>query len=343
MDKILIVKMSALGDVVMTLPAVSALRRKYPEAEIDWVVEPPSAGILEGNRDINRVLVSPRHRVEGLARRGRLFQAWRMFKAYKNELRSVDYDVVLDLQGLFKSGVQVVMARASRKVGFDRTREKSYVVLNEKIPPYDPERHALLRYLDAAVYLGADWPESLPEHYYQVLPEAEKEAAELLGSGQSPYVVLNPGAKWLTKRWPQSHWEQLASRLARETDYRLVITGGNGDIRAGRGIAEAAGETAIDLCGKTSLPVLAAVLAGARAVVTADTGPMHLAAAVGARGVAIFGPTKPGRTGPFGGDFKIVQPDLDCLGCLKKSCPRPCLETLSCDTVWQELLPLLKE
>lgn len=336
--RILLVKMSAVGDVVMALPALWALKRRYPGAAIDWLVEAPSAGLLEGHPAVDRLLISPRHLCRGLAKSGQAVAAWRRFQEFRRELRAVKYDVVLDLQGLFKSGAWVWLARGDRKVGFDRAREKAHWFLNEKMPAYDPERHAARRYLDAAAYLGAEVSEAAPEQYYTPPPAGEAEADALLAGFPGRWVVLNPGARWDTKLWPLSHWEQLAARLTRETDWNLVLTGGPSDIPLGRAIAqEAAPGRALDLCGRTSLPGLAVILSRARAVVTADTGPMHLAAAVGAGGLALFGPTKPGRTGPFGGHFEIVTPPKDCLGCLNKTCATPCLETLTVDTVWARL------
>lgn len=338
---ILIIKMSALGDVVMTLPALVALRRRYPAARIDWLVESPSAGLLVGHPLLDHVLVSPRHGISRLSRSGDLRQAGSLFREFRRELRSVEYDVVLDLQGLFKSGFQTFLARGRRKVGFDRTREKSYLFLNERMPAYDPDRHAALRYLDAAVYLGAEFPDPLPEKYYTPPPEAGLEADSLLPFGRAPFVIINPGAKWPTKRWPVEHWVSLASRLAGETGLKIAVTGGKDDQEAGRLISMGAGQAAVDLCGRTSLPVLAEILSRSKAMVTADTGPMHLAAAVGVRGLALFGPTRPWRTGPFGGHFETLTPPVDCLGCLKKECTRPCLETLLPEVVYKRMKAIL--
>lgn len=347
-EKLLIVKMSAVGDVVMTLPALEVIRRRYPAAEIDWLVEPPAAGLLLGHPDLNRVIISPRRQLGRLMKAGRLILARRLLRSFRRELRAREYDVVLDLQGLIKSAALVWQAHGRRKVGFARTRERTGWALTEKMPAYDPDRHAALRYLDAAVYLGGDWPEPLPEKYYAPPEAARAEAAELLapltGSGSaSGLVVLNPGAKWDTKRWPLDHWQALAARLVAETDLKLIITGGPDDEPLGQAISQAAETRVLDLCGRTTLPVLAAVMARADLVVTGDTGPMHLAASVGASGLAIFGPTRPWRTGPFGGHFQILTPPVDCLGCLKKHCPKPCLELLTPEMVWERLAEALRD
>ena len=337
-NSLLIIKMSALGDVVMTLPALNALRQRYPQARIDWLVEAPAAGLLEGHPQVNNVLVSPRHRLKNLIKSGRFKEATRLFADFRRTLQEVEYDVVLDLQGLFKSGFQTFLARGRRKVGFDRTREKSYLFLNEKMPAYDPDRHAALRYLDAAAYLGAEIPAPLPEKYYTPPPEAGSGAKTLLGSANSgPFVVLNPGAKWLTKRWPVEHWLKLATLLNREDNLSIVITGSKDDQEAARLISQAAGKNAVNLCGQTSLPVLAEILYRSTVMVTADTGPMHLAAAVGAKGLALFGPTRPWRTGPFGGHFEIITPQEGCLGCLKKQCGRRCLQNIAPEQIYDRL------
>ncbi len=341
--KILIVKLSAVGDVVMSLPALWALRRKYPQARIDWLVEAGPAELLVGHPALDRVLISPRHQLKRLVKSGHWLAARRLARDFRRDLRAVEYDVVLDLQGLFKSGFQVWLARGARKVGFDRVRERAHWFLNEKMPAYDPERHAARRYLDAAVYLGADRPDPEPEKYYTPPPRGEVEAARLLAGLAGPWVVLNPGARWVAKHWPVGHWQQLAARLAGEKGLSLVVTGGPADVPLGRAIAEAAPGAVRDLCGRTSLSGLAAILARAEAVVTGDTGPMHLAAAVGARGLALFGPTRPNRTGPFGGRFHVLTPPRNCLGCLKKKCGRSCLADLAPETVQAHLQTLLEE
>lgn len=346
-EKLLIVKMSAVGDVVMTLPALEVIGRRYPAAEIDWLVEPPAAGILLGHPALNRVIISPRRQLGRLMKAGHLIQARRLLRSFRRELRDREYDVVLDFQGLIKSAALVWQAHGRRKVGFARTRERTGWALTEKMPAYDPDRHAALRYLDAAVYLGGAWPEPLPERYYEPPETALAEAAEILSpliDPESPagLVVLNPGTKWDTKRWPLEHWQTLAARLVADSNLKLVITGGPDDEPLGLAISQAAGIRVLDLCGRTTLPILAAVMARADLVVTGDTGPMHLAASVGASGLALFGPTRPWRTGPFGGHFQILTPPVDCLGCLKKRCPKPCLELLTPEMVWGRLAGALR-
>ncbi len=156
--QILFIKLSAIGDVVQTLPALEAVKKQYPGSEITWVVEEAAADILVGHPAISRVLVS--RRKTWIKMLGNLLTAadgLRRIARFLRELRSVQYDIAVDFQGLMKSGVLIGLARARRKIGFDRTRELSYLFLNERLH-YDIEKHALERYLDVARYLGANQP-----------------------------------------------------------------------------------------------------------------------------------------------------------------------------------------
>lgn len=342
-QSILIVKLSALGDVIMSLPTLRALKTRYPDAVIDWLVEAPAAGILRDDPDLGRVIVSPRHEFLKLIKSGHWIQGMKLLLAFRRELRTREYDVVLDLQGLFKSGVNLWLSRGRRKVGFDKGREKSHWFLNERMPPYDLDRHAGLRYLDAAVYLGADRPAlPLTGPYYTPTEAGLKESVELLAAATAGegYVVLNPGARRASKCWPLAQWRELIRRLVAETEFGVVITGGKDEASEGEDLAGISPKV-LNLCGRSTLAGLGGILAGAKLMVTGDTGPMHLAAALGCRGLAFFGPTRPERTGPFGGHFQILTPDRCCVGCLKRECPKSCLEELSEDTVWERLKFLL--
>jgi heptosyltransferase-1 len=334
--------MSALGDVVMTIPALMALKAAFPEAEIDWLVEPASKDLLEGRPDINRLLVSPRPLAGKLFRTFHPFKAARVWLDFFKSLRDRRYDAVLDFQGLFKSAINVMLSSSPRKIGFAGTRELSSLALTEKLPPYDPQRHALLRYLDLVGYLGAEpVPGWQDKPYLHPSPKARQKASELLKPiGEAPFIALSPGTRWPTKLWPLSNWERLAE-LLNDARLPMVALGGPSekewcDLLAERG--------ALSLAGKTSLDVLAAVLAQAKMLITPDSGPMHLAVSVGCGGLALFGPTRPERTGPFGDLFEILTPDVDCLGCLKRRCPlspQKCLGLLTAQQVAQRAVSMM--
>ncbi|MDI6853305.1 MAG: lipopolysaccharide heptosyltransferase I [Deltaproteobacteria bacterium] len=323
--RILLVKLSSFGDVIHALPTLEALRALYPQGHITWLVEDSFAALLAGHPALDEVWPIPRLRFS----RQMLGREAAALAGTARRLRSRPFDVVVDLQGLLKSAIWVALARSPRRIGFDGTREGSYLVLTEKLPRYDPDRHAVLRYLDAARYLGA--PEAAPRFRLEHLltgrgnPLGEKPAR--------PYVVLHPGARWATKLWPATSWARLAEWLAKQ-DLAVVLTGSLADRPLAAAVAGASQASVIDLAGRTTLSELAAVLRGAALAVTTDTGPMHLAAALGTPVAALFGPTAPWRTGPFGEGHETVRLGLDCSPCFRRHCPNPrCLTELPVEMV----------
>ena len=338
--KVLIVKLSALGDVIQALPVAMAIRRQLPSARIHWLVEEPSAELLTGHPALERVLVSPRHRL--FHQDGNAFS---VVGGFLRQLRATRYDAVLDLQGLMKSAIFVALCRGGRKIGFRGGKEPAAAwPLTERLAPYDPDRHALERYLDLLQPLGLmrpAWPE------FGLEPPAELQAkvrrvllAEL---GEGPLVVLHPVAKWDSKLWPVAHWVELARSLL-EAGARVVLSGSRADRPVTRAIVAGVGEAEglRDLAGRTSLPGLAALLVQARLLVSTDTGVMHLAAALGVPVVALFGPTAPWRTGPYGTGHVVLRRDLDCSPCFRRRCEDPrCLSGLAPQQVLQAVQEVL--
>ncbi len=213
---ILIVKLSAIGDVVQSLPFLEAMRRT-------WLVEEASADLLTDHPALDRVLVSRRKTWVRELKQGHVGRTLGRIRAFLKDLRAEKYDLLVDLQGLFKSGILAFLSGGRRRVGFDRTRELSYLFLNERLAPYDPDRHALLRYLDVAACLGAEVSDAafhLPEHG----PAAE-ETKRLLGPAGARRVVVNTGAKWDSKLWPVAHWRELCRRLAASPGLQVFLPG----------------------------------------------------------------------------------------------------------------------
>lgn len=324
--RILIVKLSSFGDVLHTLPTLEALRSAFPAARITWLVEAAYAPLLQGHPALDEIWEAPRlHASELLAganpaRLGTLLR----------RLRTQPSDLVIDVQGLLKSAIWVALARSPRKVGYDRTREGSYLALTERVPPFDPEAHAVRRYLNLAHYLGA--PPSPPRFHLGL--DAGIDTTRLIPqeTGGS-LVVLHPGARWASKLWPAASWARLATWLT-ERGFQVAVTGSRADLPLVAEIIEKIPTQFINLAGRTSLAELAAILRRARLAVTTDTGAMHLAAALKTPVVALFGPTAPWRTGPFGEGHQVVRLDLACSPCFKRQCPEPrCLNDLSPEIV----------
>ena len=324
--RILLVKLSSFGDVLHALPFLEALRAAYPDARITWLVEAAYAPLLTGHPALDEVWVAPRLRPGEFLSGPNPARLRTLLK----QLRAQPIDLVVDVQGLLKSAIWVALAKSPRKVGYDRTRELSYLALTERVPPFDPEAHAVRRYLNLAHYLGAP---PAPPRFRLNLDAAVDISALLPAADDRPLVVLHPGARWATKLWPAESWARLAAHL-HGRGLQVAITGSAADQELVASIIELTQTPIINLAGRTSLAELAGVLRRARLAVTTDTGAMHLAAALGTPLVALFGPTAPWRTGPFGEGHQVVRQDLACSPCFQRRCPAPrCLSDLTPDLV----------
>ena len=338
--KILFIKLSAIGDVVQTLPALEAIKKLYPDSEITWIVEEAAADILDGHPLIDRVLISRRKALTGMLKHPFMFvRGLTGIIRFFYELRSTRYDIAIDFQGLFKSGILIGLSHANRKIGFDRTRELSYLFLNERLPAYDIEKHALERYLDVARYLGAQDPSptcTLPMKH-EILRMRRKIAA--IKEQGKPLVVINPVARWKTKLWRERSFAELADRLAQEKKALVIFTGSPADRDVNQRIISGMKQSAMNWAGETSLKELAALAALSDLFITTDTGPMHLAAAAGAKVLALFGPTAPWRTGPYGKSQLVVRAGIECSPCFKRKCEDNirCMEGITVEDVMRQL------
>jgi heptosyltransferase-1 len=332
--KILIIKLSAVGDVIHTLPALTALRRHYPNAQIDWLVEDAAADLVQGHAALSRALVWRRREFVKLLRAGKLSSAVRPFLRLLLALRDTRYDLIIDFQALLKSSLWIFLARGRRKAGFGQGMEhseSSHLFLNERIPAVSMEIHALDRGLGLLQALGIP---NLQVLYDLPIGKEDEGAAErlLVESGvqlDQPFVAINPVAKWPTKLWAVERFRELAERLL-EKCFQVVFTGSKEDRPLIDEMASTLGSSVIRLDGRTTLKVLAAVYRSASVVVSTDTGPMHLAAAVGTPVVALFGPTAPWRTGPYGEGHVVLRAGVSCSPCFSKCCNTTELEPMVC-------------
>lgn len=332
---ILIVKLSAIGDVIHTLPALNAIRRHDPEGCITWLVEEDAAPLIENHEALDRVLVSKRKRwIKGLVSASGLKNIKEAYRFLKT-LRDTRYDLVIDFQGLFKSGIMAGLARGKRKAGFGRGMdhmEYSYFFLNERVPAVAMDHHALLRSMMLLNALGI--PAYEIEFKIPIRDRDRHLVEERLMKhgvkGDRPLVAVNPMAKWETKLWSNDKFANLADILIGQFGADVVFTGSPGDRKTIQHIMSAMKEKAVNLAGETTLINLAALYKKADALVSTDTGPMHLAAAVGTPVVALLGPTAPWRTGPFGSGHQIIRTGIKCSPCYKRKCDtRECMERIS--------------
>lgn len=334
---ILLVKLSSIGDVVHTLPSLAALRKTFPESHITWVVEEEAYDIVQGNPQVDRILVSGRKRWARLIREGRrVGETLGEIRRFVRDLRDRPYDVVIDFMGLLKSAVLVLLSRGRRKLGYDSMQELSGLFYSEKIPE-DMGKHAVDRYLDFARHLGAEAAEA--EFFLHVPEESAGRAEALLCEGGvgpgSPFVVLSPMSfAGETRLWEDDRFASLGDRIARELGQPVVLTGHESGGRIER-IAAAMETRALNLEGRTTLKELAHIYRRASVVVTPDSGPMHIAAAVGTPVVALFGASEPARTGPYGRIHTVVRSDLPCSPCFRKTCEtRQCMKDITVEAVF---------
>jgi lipopolysaccharide heptosyltransferase I len=335
-ESILIIKMSAIGDVVHTLPFLEILRENFPKARIDWLMEEEASQIIEGHPALDRVIVSRRKQWQrGILKGGTCRRVMREAWEFLKEVRARRYDLVIDLQGLFRSGLLTGISRGRRKIGMTGAREGAWIFLNERPVPVDHDEHAIDRYLRMARYL-----ECRTGPCKAIIPvfESDRERVRgLLGRElreDRPLVALNPVARWETKLWLPDRFAVLADRLARELSCTVAFTGSAHDRETIELISGMMESRPLNLAGRTGLKELAFLYSLCALLVTTDTGPMHIAAAMGCPVVALFGPTAPWRTGPYGNEHRIVRVEMDCSPCLRKRCDEPaCMQQITVEMV----------
>ena len=297
--RILILKPSSLGDIIHALPAVNLIRQRYPQAHLAWLVNTTFTSLLKHCPVIDEIIPFPRHE-------------YRRLPALFRRLRQDRYDVVVDLQGLLRSGLLAALSGAPRRIGLSDARECAGIFHNEIISV--PRIHAVDRYLRAAVHLGgAAGPVEFP---LGLAPGRHSEG----------YLAINASARWPTKLWGDDKFTELIRQLPQD---RVILTGSAAEAdRIGR-----LAQGCCNLAGKTDLFELAGWYRRCAVVVTNDSGPMHLAAAVGTPVVAIFGPTDPVLTGPYGNGHTVLRSVLPCAPCFKGHCTNPdsmaCMKAIS--------------
>lgn len=291
--RFLLVRLGSLGDVIHALPSAAALRDTFPGARIDWVVEGKWGRLLKGNPDVTNVVVLDRGKRGG-------------FRAAVRQLRSAAYTCAIDFQALYKSALLAFASGAPRRIGFKSSYAREGLAAALYTDRLNPRgAHKVDHNFTLAACAGAR--EMKPRFPLVIEPEdKERVARELSGKGIGDFFVLNPGGGWLSKCWPASRYGELHGKIAERFGWRGVITFGPGEENLARQVAFAAG-TSAPVAIPLGLGPLMALLRSAKFVVSADTGPLHLAAALGAPIVGLYGPTDPSRNGPYGSRDVIVR------------------------------------
>lgn len=337
---ILIVKLGAVGDCVHTLYALRALREAFRDARIGWVIEDKSRAVIEDHPDLNEIIRFPRKELAAALRSGGFTRVWRTFR---DDLRARGYEIAIDFQNLFKSGLVTHASAAPRRIGFRKWREGNFLFTNERIPRDPAARHAIEKYFTLLRPLGIT---KIPGRVEIAIPADKREAIDRWFAenrlDDRRVIAFNPGASWPNKKLSARTYAAAADALADDGCVPVVIWG-PGEESDAAAVVRAARHPIL-VAPKTDIRELAALLGRCAMYVGNDSGPMHIAAAMGARTLGVFGPTDPARVGPWTPRGRNVQASVTCGPCWKKRCPGPanCIDRVDAATLIRKCRALLE-
>jgi len=341
----LIIRLSAIGDTIHTLPLAYALRKKYPDAQIDWLVEDKAAHFVQNNPLIDNVHILPRREWK---KRGFSFKNFDEFNKVVTDLRKQKYDIAIDTQQLFKSSVYLWLSQAKRRITLSGGREFSHLFANEVVSAshklFDPDYHVVKRNLELAKYLDCE-----TEEIKFVLPPAgkveQKHVDELLAPLRKnlPVLVLAPATTWDTKHWQNKYWAEIIKAF--ENKANIVITATNADKDTVDDILLFGKfKNVLNLTGKTNLSELSEIFSRADAVVAPDSGSAQIAwACEKPYVISIFTATSKNRTAPFGEKAFSFSPEIPCYPCHKKKCFSKDFELCKREVNYYEIIKLLEK
>jgi heptosyltransferase-1 len=322
--KFLIIKPSSLGDVIHSLPFLNAVKAGFPGASVHWVIAKGLEGILEAHPMIDKLWVINK---DAWKKIGNLKVTVNELKELFRNMKKERYDIAFDLQGLLRSGVITSATGAPVRVGFEEAREGSSFFYTHKIKG-GKGIHAVDRYLKMADFVGCD----ISNVVFPFPPGRPISPSIPVSLSSGGYAVIVPGARWKTKRWPAEKFGSLACRLPLKT----IIVGGENDKDIADEIVALSNGRATSLAGRTDLMELTEVMKHARFIVSNDSGPMHIAAALGVPVFAIFGPTDPGKTGPYGKGHTVIRENISCAPCFRRTCKDlKCMNGMSAEKVYR--------
>lgn len=312
---VLIIKPSALGDVVTALPVLRGLRRTFPDAHIAWLLSDACAPLVRADSQLDEVILFERRK---LGRAWRSPAAAAALRDLLRRLRCERFDWVLDLQGLLRSGLLARATGSAVRAGFADAREGASIFYTHRVVLDDNEMHTVDRNIALARMLGVD---ARPSDMTLEISAAARDAAErlLAGAGLSDgeFIACVPPTTWPTKLYPLRHWRAVVEQLRKRIPVALL--GSPGEAPICQAVAEGFTSGVVNLAGRTAVDELPAVIAASAGVICCDSAAKFIAPAVGAGCVAIMGPTRPRRTGPYLRGSAVVA-DVPCQGCLKKRC-----------------------
>ncbi len=341
LHEILVVRLTSLGDVLMSLPAVKALKEGSPGTKVSWLVEGSVAELLSCQDFVDHVLRFPRDLIMRSIREGSGLKALGHLTAFLGKLRATRYDALIDFHGILKSALLDYAARAEKKIGFGRrfAKEGSWLAYDERVDGADTHLHKVERNMLLVRHLGIDG--TVPQVELVAPPDAESYVNDLLAEHgiRPPIIAIFPfcskGSAF--KRWDLGRYAELLKRMKESIPATMLILWGPGEEEEARQLCDMAGAGVV-LPANLGVAQLCAVLKRADMYVGGDTGVMHLAAFSGVPVVAIFGPTDPKVNAPYGPAHRVVRKELPCSPCRDKNCKeRTCLNSITPEEVFEEV------
>lgn len=341
MEKILIVRLSAIGDLVMASPLIGAFQRTWPQARLTWLVEEGSKAVIEANPALDEIIVWPRGRWRKLLREKRFLTLGKEIRTFVKDLRNNRFDLAVDAQGLLKSGIWTWLSGAPRRVGIG-SREGSRFLMTRVVSREGASDGLSSQYLLLAEALGLQTDPFTME--VALSDAAVRYAAKFREKIGTPYLALSPFTTRPQKHWFEKRWSQLSDHLFCEFGLKTVILGGREDMESADRFAENA-RGMINLAGRTTLQEAGAVIQGSSLLVGVDTGLTHMGIALDVPTVALFGATRPylDTTGTSG---KVLYHKLDCSPCRRNpTCDGkfPCMDAITTGEVLKAAKELLKK
>jgi lipopolysaccharide heptosyltransferase II len=338
-EKILVRATNWVGDLVMTTPALVAIKKSFPDSKISVLVRPPLEGLLAGNPAVDEVILYDKKKYKGPVGIARLAR----------ELRKKRFDRAILLQNAFEAALIAFLADIPVRMGYATDGRRLLLTHPVSVAAETRNKHQVHYYLDMLKALGMKSAGDTPRLYPDKADKAE--AVNLLKAHGiykgGPLVGVNPGAQYgVAKKWYPERFGEVADRLISSHGARIIIFGGPGDVSVAAAVQASMAGDALNIAGKTTLGGLMALAGMCRLFITNDTGAMHVAAALGVPTLAVFGSTDPVATGPYGPRTKVVRNPVNCSPCLKRKCPLKhykCLEGVTADNVYSAASGMLTD
>ncbi len=345
---ILIVRLSAMGDIVHVIPSVKNLRNEFPSAHIAWLVDDRFKDLVENIPEIDEVIIFPRGQWQNYLKSPQkyFFRMILEIRSFLKNLRNKKYDIALDFHGNFKSGLLAYLSNARKRIGFSRgyCKEFNFIFTNLRVTPRQKRMHRIDKYLNLLHGLGINAQYQKPIFS---IPDADRlYIDDFLYQNhlyQKPLTVIHPGTSLFGryKRWPPKNYARLADRLIQELNCQVVFTWGTLEYSIVKEIISFMSCRATIACKTSSVKQLIALLYHAYLFIGGDTGPTHIASSIGIPTVAIFGPKDPVIYAPYGENAVVVRRDIPCSPCKKRTCDHvTCISSVTMEDVFDTIRKL---